>query len=106
MLAVLSLGYQLSVALQSQLAASQASMIATFLPSFLLSGFIYPIDQMPWVIQVITHILPARYFMAIMRSVFLKGTPLALLWEQLLALSIFAAVFIMAATRSFKKRLR
>lgn len=106
MLAVLSLGYQLSVALQSQLAASQASMVMTFLPSFLLSGFIYPIDQMPVAVQVITHILPARYFMSIMRSVFLKGTPLALLWEPLLALSIFATVLIMVATRSFKKRLR
>ncbi len=57
---VLSLGYFLSVTLKSQLAASQASLIATFLPAFLLSGFIFPIDQMPAFIQVVTHVIPAR----------------------------------------------
>jgi len=103
---VLSLGYFLSVALKSQLAASQASMIATFLPAFLLSGFIFPIDQMPAFIQVVTHFIPARYFMSIIRAVFLKGTPLVLLWEDLLALFLFASVLIVVATRAFQKRLR
>ncbi len=103
---VLSLGYFLSVALKSQLAASQASLIATFLPTFLLSGFIFPIDQMPAFIQVVTHIIPARYFMSIIRAVFLKGTPLVLLWEDLLALFLFATVLILVATRAFQKRLR
>ncbi len=103
---VLSLGYFLSVALKSQLAASQASLIATFLPAFLLSGFIFPIDQMPAFIQVVTHIIPARYFMSIIRAVFLKGTPLVLLWEDLLALFLFATVLILVATRAFQKRLR
>jgi ABC-2 type transport system permease protein len=106
LLVVLSLGYFLSVLLQSQLAASQASMIATFLPAFLLSGFIFPIDQMPPFIQLVTHIIPARYFMSIIRSVFLKGTPLALLWEDMMALAIFATVLVVVATRSFHKRLR
>ena len=103
---VLALGYMLSVALKSQLAASQASMIATFLPAFLLSGFIFPIDQMPVVLQVVTHIIPARYFMTIMRAVFLKGTPLMLLYQQLAALALFALVLTVAATRAFQKRLR
>jgi len=106
LMVVLSLGYLLSVALQSQLAASQASMIATFLPAFLLSGFIFPIDQMPALIQLVTHIIPARYFMSIIRSVFLKGTPIALLWEDMLALLIFATALVLVATRAFKKRLR
>ncbi len=103
---VLSLGYFLSVVLKSQLAASQASMIATFLPAFLLSGFIFPIDQMPGFIQLVTHVVPARYFMSIIRAVFLKGTPLVLLWEDLLALFLFATVLIVVATRAFEKRLR
>jgi ABC-2 type transport system permease protein len=103
---VLSLGYVLSVALKSQLAASQASMIATFLPAFLLSGFIFPIDQMPAFIQLVTRVIPARYFMTIMRAVFLKGTPLLLLWQELFALLIFAVVLVIVATRSFQKRLR
>ena len=103
---VLSLGYFLSVTLKSQLAASQASMIATFLPAFLLSGFIFPIDQMPVFIQLVTHLIPARYFMSIIRAVFLKGSPLLLLWEDMLALFVFAAVLVLVATRSFQKRLR
>ena len=103
---VLSLGYLLSVALKSQLAASQASLIATFLPAFLLSGFVFPIDQMPLFIQLVTHVIPARYFMSIIRSVFLKGTPLVLLWGDMLALFIFATVLVLLATRAFHKRLR
>lgn len=106
LMVVLSLGYFLSVALKSQLAASQASMIATFLPAFLLSGFIFPIDQMPAFIQLVTHVIPARYFMSIIRAVFLKGTPLVLLWEDMLALLIFATILILVATRAFQKRIR
>ncbi|PSH05344.1 MAG: ABC transporter permease [Acidobacteria bacterium] len=103
---VLSLGYFLSVTLKSQLAASQASMVVTFLPAFLLSGFIFPIDQMPAFIQLVTHVIPARYFMSVIRAVFLKGSPLLLLWEDLLALFIFATVLVLVATRVFEKRLR
>jgi ABC-2 type transport system permease protein len=105
LIVVLSLGYLLSVALKSQLAASQASMIVTFLPAFLLSGFIFPIDQMPAFIQLLTHVIPARYFMSMIRAVFLKGTPIVLLWEDMLALLVFATVLMLLATNSFKKRL-
>ncbi|MDD2582800.1 MAG: ABC transporter permease [Desulfuromonadaceae bacterium] len=102
---VLSMGYLFSVVAKTQLAASQISLIATFLPAFLLSGFMYPIDQMPAVIRVITHIVPARYYMAILRNVFLKGTSIILMWQDFAALAIFAAVLGFAATRVFKKRL-
>jgi ABC-2 type transport system permease protein len=105
LLVVLSLGYVISVVAKSQLAASQAALIATFLPAFLLSGFIYPIDQMPAAIQAITHIIPARYFMTIIRDVFLKGTPLPLLVDDLLALALFGSVLTILATRVFQKKL-
>jgi ABC-2 type transport system permease protein len=105
LLVVLSMGYVLSVVMKSQLAASQASLIATFLPAFLLSGFIFPIDQMPVVIQVMTRAIPARYFMSIIRAVFLKGTPIVLLWSDLLALLIFATILVLIATRAFRKQL-
>lgn len=105
LLVVLSMGYMLSVLMKSQLAASQASMIATFLPAFLLSGFIFPIDQMPAVIRVVTRVIPARYFMSIIRAVFLKGTPIILLWSDLLALMIFATILVLIATRAFRKQL-
>lgn len=105
LLVVLSMGYVFSVVAKSQLAASQASLTATFLPAFLLSGFIYPIDQMPAVVQVITRAIPARYFMSISRSVFLKGTSLAVLRDDLLSLVIFSVLLTLVATRAFKKDL-
>ena len=102
---VLSMGYFFSVVAKTQLAASQISLIATFLPAFLLSGFLYPIDQMPPAIQVITHIVPARYYMAILRNVFLKGTSLAMMWPDFLGLALFATLLALVATRVFRKKL-
>ena len=102
---VLALGYVVSVLAKTQLAASQAALIATFLPAFLLSGFLYPIDQMPTVIQVMTYLIPARYFMTILRDVFLKGTSIPFLVDDLLALALFAAILTILATRAFHKKL-
>jgi ABC-2 type transport system permease protein len=105
LVAVLSLGYLFSVTSKSQLGASQMALLATLLPTFLLSGFIFPIDQMPVVVQWITRILPARYYVSILRNVFLKGTPVRLLTTDLAALAIIAMVLIIRATRAFQKRL-
>jgi len=106
LLVVLSLGYYISVTAKSQVGANQMAMLATFLPTFLLSGFIFPIDQMPVVVQWITRILPARYYVSIVRDVFLKGTPASLLAGQLAALAAIAIVLIALATRSFHKKLQ
>ena len=103
---VLSLGYFISVTAKSQLGACQMALLATFLPTFLLSGFIFPIDQMPVVVQWVTAVLPARYYVYILRSVFLKGTEVRLLATQVGALGIIAGVLVVLATRSFQKRLR
>jgi ABC-2 type transport system permease protein len=102
---VLSVGYFFSVVAKSQLAASQISLFATFLPTFLLSGFLFPIDQMPVVIQVVTYALPARYYMAIIRNIFLKGSAVTLLLDELLALAFLSCLLVFAATRVFKKKL-
>jgi len=102
---VLSLGYYISVTAKSQVGANQVAMLATFLPTFLLSGFIFPIDQMPVIVQWITRILPGRYYVSIVRNVFLKGTPVSLLAGELTALATIAAVLIVLATRAFQKRL-
>ncbi|HEX8926256.1 MAG TPA: ABC transporter permease [Terriglobales bacterium] len=102
---VLSLGYFISIIAKTQLAASQAALLSTFLPAFLLSGFIFPIDQMPIVVQWITHIVPARYYMAILRAVFLKGSSVVFLWSDLIALLVFATFLVLVATRAFKKKL-
>jgi ABC-2 type transport system permease protein len=103
---VLCLGYYISVTAKSQVGANQMAMLATFLPTFLLSGFIFPIDQMPVIVQWITRILPGRYYVSIVRNVFLKGTPVALLAGDLTALAAIAAVLIVLATRAFQKRLQ
>ncbi len=102
---VLSLGYFISVTAKSQLGASQMALLATFLPTFLLSGFIFPIEQMPVVVQWITRVLPARYYVAILRNVFLKGTEIRLMAGQLFALAVIAAVLVTLATRAFHKKL-
>jgi drug efflux transport system permease protein len=103
---VLSLGYFISVTAKSQLGACQIALLATFLPTFLLSGFIFPIDQMPVVVQWITLVLPARYHVSILRNVFLKGTAVSLLATQIAALAIIAVILVTLATRSFHKRLQ
>ena len=105
LIVVLSLGYWMSVTAKSQLAASQFALVATFLPTFLLSGFLFPIDQMPVVVQFITRILPARYYITILRNIFLKGTPVSLFASQFFALIIYAIVLVIMATRAFEKRL-
>ena len=103
---VLSLGYFISVMFKEQLGAYQVALLATFLPTFLLSGFIFPIDQMPVAVQWVTAVLPPRYYVTILRNVFLKGTRLDLLTMQIVPLAILAAVLVTLATRSFQKRLQ
>ncbi len=102
---VLSMGYYFSVVSKTQIAASQMAMLATFLPTFLLSGFLFPIDQMPKPVQWLSVVLPARYYVEILRNVFLKGTSLSLMKSQITALSIISVLLILLATRAFHKRL-
>ena len=105
MVVVLSLGFFISVISGSQLAASQIALLITFLPAFLLSGFLYSIEQMPIVLQWITRILPARYYVSVLKKIFLKGTPTALLYTDLVPLAVFTLVLAVLATRAFHKRL-
>jgi ABC-2 type transport system permease protein len=105
MVVVLSLGFFISVIAGSQLAASQIALLITFLPAFLLSGFLYAIEQMPVVLQWITRILPARYYVSVLKKIFLKGTPTALLYIDLAPLAMFTLVLAVLATRVFHKRL-
>jgi ABC-2 type transport system permease protein len=105
MVVVLALGFFISVVAKNQLAASQMALLATFLPAFLLSGFLYAIEQMPVILQWITRILPARYYVSLLKKIFLKGTATSLLYADLIPLTIFALVLTVLATRSFHKRL-
>ncbi|MBZ5650787.1 MAG: ABC transporter permease [Acidobacteriia bacterium] len=105
LIALLCLGFFISVVTKNQLAASQIALVATFLPAFLLSGFLFAIEQMPQFVQLVTRILPARYYVSSLKMIFLKGTPVAMLYPQLVPLAIFALVLATLATRIFQKRL-
>jgi ABC-2 type transport system permease protein len=105
MIVVLAMGFFISVIAKNQLAASQIALLATFLPAFLLSGFLYAIEQMPVALQWITRILPARYYVSVLKKIFLKGTTGALLYADLIPLGIFTLVLAFLATHSFQKKL-
>jgi len=105
LIAILGLGFWISVATKNQLAASQIGLVTAFLPSFLLSGFTFPIDQMPVGVQPFTYFIAARYYIIILKSVFLRGTGLGFLAGPLIALVIYAAVMVFLARQSFHKSL-
>lgn len=100
----LGLGLFISAALKSQMLATQAAMVATYLPAVLLSGYIFDIDSMPVVVRAITYLIPARYFVEVSRGIFLKGVGLEVLWPQAIAMIVFASVGLGLATRAFHKR--
>jgi ABC-2 type transport system permease protein len=105
LLVALSLGMLISVFGKSQFVSSQIAMVATLLPAFLLSGFIFPIENMPIVLQVITHIIPARYFVTILRGIYLKGVGLSVLWGEALFLAVFGTAVMTVAMRKFRKKI-
>jgi ABC-2 type transport system permease protein len=105
LIVVLSMGFFISVLAKGQFAASQIALLITFLPAFLLSGFLFAIEQMPVVLQWITRILPARYYVSVLKKIFLKGSPVSLLYADLIPLAVFTFVLALLATRSFHKRL-
>ncbi len=100
-----ALGLFLSSAMRSQQVAMQMSVVITVLPSILLSGFVFPIRNMPWVLQILSWVVPARYFVRIVRGVFLKGVGPDVLWPELTAMVVFATVMIAAATSRFRRSL-
>ena len=101
----LSLGIFISVVAKSQVMANQLAMVTTFLPTFLLSGFIYAIANMPQPIQIITHIIPARYFIALLRAIYLKGVGLTVMTVDAVFLALFAVVMMVLANVKFRKKL-
>jgi ABC-2 type transport system permease protein len=101
----LALGMLISILTRNQLLASQVAMVLTFLPAFLLSGFMYDIANMPRAVQVVTHLVPARYFVSLLQGIYLKGVGLEVLAFEASLLTIFAVVLIIVARLSFKKKL-
>ena len=92
--AALNLGIFVSAISDSQQVAFQISTMVSLLPTFILSGFVFPIESMPPVIQILTNITPAKFFIIILRAILLKGVGLSAFWPQLIYLLLFAAFFL------------
>jgi ABC-2 type transport system permease protein len=105
LLAALGMGLTISTLARNQFVAGQVAIITTFLPAFLLSGFIFDIDSMPAPVQFITHIVVARYFVAIVQTLFLAGDVWAVVLPNALALLVMALIFLGITWRRSRKRL-
>ncbi len=105
LLGSLGLGMFVSARAKSQLLATQVAMLVTFLPAFLLSGFMFAISAMPVVLRAVTYLVPARYFLVVTRGIFLKGVGVEVLRVQGLLMVAYAVVGLGLAAVSFKKEL-
>jgi len=105
LMGAMSLGVLISTVAHSSQEAIQLALMATMLPSILLSGFVFPIENMPWVLQGITLFIPARYYMDILRGIFLKGVGLNYLWPNFVLLLLLSTVIMAGSVRRFKKRI-
>jgi ABC-2 type transport system permease protein len=102
---VLGLGILVSTMTQTQMSAMLTAILASMLPSILLSGFIFPIRQMPAVLQALTVFVPARYFIELLRDIYLKGLGFEYFWKETLFIMIFGVVTLALAARRFQKRI-
>jgi ABC-2 type transport system permease protein len=105
LIGVLGLGILISTMTASQMSAMLMAILLSMLPSILLSGFIFPIRQMPRVLQAITVIVPARYFIEILRDIYLKGLGLEYFWKEALYILLFGFATLALAAHRFQKRL-
>jgi ABC-2 type transport system permease protein len=101
----LSLGMLISSRTSSQRVAMMGALIGTMLPTLMLSGFVFPIESMPTVLQWVSNIVPAKWFVLIARSIMLKGVGLSYVWRETLILLAMATVLLALSTRSFRVRL-
>ena len=104
--AALALGLTISTVARTQIMANQLAMMVGFLPTFLLSGFTFSIPNMPKWLQMITYAIAPRYYVTILKEIFLKGIGITFLWRETLALTGMAIAGLWVATISFKKELR
>jgi ABC-2 type transport system permease protein len=101
---MLAQGLLISVVTKNQLVATQAGALSAMLPSTILSGMMFPIENMPLPLQALSRIIPARYLVHGLRGVLLKGNGLEAVWPDLLAMAVFTAVVLAVATRKFERR--
>ena len=102
---VLGMGVLVSTATDTQVAAMLSAILLSMLPSILLSGFIFPIRQMPYALQILTIVVPARYFIEVIRDIYLKGLGLEAFWREVVYIMLFGLAVMTLAARRFKKTL-
>src|SRR5256886_3952691 len=100
----LGLGLMVSTIAESQQAAFQMALLASFLPTMMLSGFVFPIASMPAPIRAVTYVVPARYFLVALRAIVLKGAGLSIFWTQRVALATYAALMLALASRRLNRQ--
>jgi ABC-2 type transport system permease protein len=100
----LGLGLLISSLADTQQVAFQLALLSSFLPTLMLSGFIFPIAAMPPFLQAVTYVVPARYFLVALRGIVLKGVGLPVIWPQLAALAVFAAVVLGLASMRLRRQ--
>jgi ABC-2 type transport system permease protein len=103
LIGALSVGFLISVIATNQFFATQLALLGTFLPAFLLSGFVFPISNMPDVLQILTYLVPPRHFVQILRSIYLKGVGLEALLVPVVVLALFAVLVTSLASRKLRK---
>ena len=101
----LSLGILISSITSSQQVAMLLSLVALMLPTILLSGFIFPVENMPWVLQVLCYAMPPKYFITIIKSIMLQGNGLEYVWRETLIMIGFTSVFLLLSIKKFNVRL-
>lgn len=101
----MALGLLISTTATSSQAAMQMAAVITLLPALLLSGFSFPIENMPWALQGLSLLVPARYFIEILRDIYLKGVGLPCFWQSFLMMTILSSLFVLLSIVKFKKRL-
>lgn len=106
LIVILGIGYMISVATKSQLGASQYALLVTLLPTSMLSGFAFPIDQMPAAIRALTYVVYSRYYVSALKRIFLGGAAVNDLVPEIVAMTIYAVVIGFFATRAFRKSLQ
>ncbi len=105
LLGALAQGLTISIVAKNQLLAGQIALLSTFLPAFLLSGFAFAISNMPLALQLVTYIVPARYFVTLLKGIYLKGVGLEVMGAEVAILAVFAPLMLLIAIRKFKKKL-
>ncbi len=105
LMGALFFGMMLSITVKKQVLANQMALFASYLPTLLLSGFVFAIANMPKPLQILTYIIPARYFIALLRGIYLKGIGLEVLWLNALLLTLYAAIMVFLAHKRMRLKL-